>query len=65
MWLSKFHTFMISSQNYAGSKQKSSKIFIIQMFVILDKAKPNTGNIRGLNLAAVKAATGQVTKLPL
>jgi hypothetical protein len=61
MWLSKFHTFMISSQNYAGSEQKSSKIIIIQMFVILD----NTENIGGLNLAAVKPTTVQVTKLPL
>jgi hypothetical protein len=25
MWLSKFHTFMISSQNYASSNQKSYK----------------------------------------
>jgi hypothetical protein len=31
----------------------------------LDKAKPNTENIRGLNLAAVKPTTVQVTKLPL
>jgi hypothetical protein len=31
------------------------------MFVILDKAKSNTGNIRGLNLAAVKPTTVQVT----
>jgi hypothetical protein len=42
MWLSKFHTFTISSQNYAGSKQKSYKIIRIQMFVRLDKAKPIT-----------------------
>jgi hypothetical protein len=64
MWLSKFYTFMISSQNYAGSKHKSYKIIIIQMFVILDKAKPITENIRGLNLAVVKPTTVQVTKLP-
>jgi hypothetical protein len=25
----------------------------MKMFAILDKAKPDTGNIRGLNLAAV------------
>jgi hypothetical protein len=30
-----------------------------------DKAKPDTGNIRGLNLAVVKLTTIQVTTLPL
>jgi hypothetical protein len=63
--LSKFHTFKISSQNYAGSKQKSYKIIITQMFTILDKAKPNTESIRGLNLAAVTPTIVQVSKLPL
>jgi hypothetical protein len=31
----------------------------------VDKAKPDIENTRGLNLAAVKFATVQVTKLPL
>jgi hypothetical protein len=31
----------------------------------LDKARPFTENIRGLNLAAVKHTTVQVTRLPL
>jgi hypothetical protein len=31
----------------------------------LDKAKPGTGNTRGLNLVAVKRTTFQVTRLPL
>jgi hypothetical protein len=35
------------------------------MFAILDKAKTDTENIRGLNLAAVRHVTVQVTKLPL
>jgi hypothetical protein len=35
------------------------------MFVILDKAKSNKENIRGLNFAAVKPTTVQVTTLPL
>jgi hypothetical protein len=35
------------------------------MFVAKDKAKPNKENIKGLNLAAVKLTTVQVTKLPL
>jgi hypothetical protein len=31
----------------------------------MDKAKPGTGNTRGLNLAAVKRTAVQVTRLPL
>jgi hypothetical protein len=31
----------------------------------LDKAKPDAGNMKGLNLAAVKHTTVQVTILPL
>jgi hypothetical protein len=50
--------------NYVGNKQKSYKIMIIKMFAILDKAKPDTESIRGLNLAAVKHTTFQVTRLP-
>jgi hypothetical protein len=64
-WLSKFHTFKISSQNYAGSKKKSYKIIIIHLFAIFDKAKHITENIGALNLAAVKPTTVQGTKLPL
>jgi hypothetical protein len=37
----------------------------MQMFVILEKAQPNTENIRGLNLAAVKHVTIRVTRQPL
>jgi hypothetical protein len=37
----------------------------MQMVATLDKAKPDTGDTRGLNLAAVKHTTVQVTKLPL
>jgi hypothetical protein len=65
MWLSKFHTFMVSSQNYAGSRQKSYKIIIIQMFMLCDMAKHNTENIKGFNLAAVKPTTNEATKLLL
>jgi hypothetical protein len=46
---SKYHTFMILLQNYAGDRQKSSKTTIMKMFVKLDKAKSNTGNTNGLN----------------
>jgi hypothetical protein len=35
------------------------------MFAILDKAKPDTGNIRDLNLAVVRHMTVQVIKLVL
>jgi hypothetical protein len=36
----------------------------MKMFSTLDKANPDTGNTNGLNLAAVKHTTVQVTKLP-
>jgi hypothetical protein len=49
--------YMIILQNYAGNKQKSYKIIKMQIFAILDKAKPDAGNIRGLNLGAVKHST--------
>jgi hypothetical protein len=37
----------------------------MQMFVTLDNANPDTGYIGGLNLAAVKHSTVQVTRLLL
>jgi hypothetical protein len=37
----------------------------LKMFVMLDKTKPDIENIRGLNLAAVKHKTVQVTRLLL
>ena len=37
----------------------------MKMFAPLDKTKPNTGNIRGLNWAAVKRTTVQVSRLAL
>jgi hypothetical protein len=36
----------------------------MKMLAILDKAKPDIESIRGLNLAAVKRTTVQVTRLP-
>jgi hypothetical protein len=50
--ISKFRSFMMTYQNYAEDKQKYLKIMKMKMFVILDKTKLQTGNIRGLNLAA-------------
>jgi hypothetical protein len=38
--------FMILSQNYAGSRQKSHRIMSTRMFAIQDKAKPDTEDIR-------------------
>jgi hypothetical protein len=49
----------------AGNKQKPSKIMKMQLFVTLDKAKPDTENIKGLNLAAVMCMTIQVPRLSL
>jgi hypothetical protein len=37
----------------------------VAIFEILDKAKCNAENIRGLNLAAVKHMTVKVHKMPL
>jgi hypothetical protein len=37
----------------------------MKVFAILDKAKPDVENIRGLNLAAVRYTTVHVTRLPL
>jgi hypothetical protein len=45
--------------------QKSYKIMKMHLFVILNKAKPNTLNIRGLNLEAVMCMTVQVSRLSL
>jgi hypothetical protein len=36
---------------------------IMKMFPTLDKAKPDTANTRGLNVAAVKHTTVQVSKI--
>jgi hypothetical protein len=38
-------------------------IMEMKMYAILDKAKPHTENIKGLNLAAVIYTTGQVSRL--
>jgi hypothetical protein len=37
----------------------------MKMYATLDKVKPDTGNMRGLNLVAVKHMTVQVTRLLL
>jgi hypothetical protein len=52
-------------KNYAINKPKSYKIMKMQMFATLDKENPDTGNIKGLNLAVVKRTTFQVTRLLL
>jgi hypothetical protein len=41
---------------------RSHKIMRMKMFAALEQVKPNTENIRDLNLAAVKHTTVQVTK---
>jgi hypothetical protein len=48
-----------------GNKHKSYKMVKMQIFATLDKAKFDTGNIRGLILAAVKHTTVQMTRLSL
>jgi hypothetical protein len=49
--------------NYEGNRHKSLKITKICIFKILDKSKPNTENIRRVNLVDVRYTTAQVTKL--
>jgi hypothetical protein len=46
-------------------KNKLYKIIKMQMSAILGKAKPDTGNIRSLNLAAAKLTTVQASTLLL
>jgi hypothetical protein len=50
---------------YASRQQKSYKIMKTKMFLTLEKAKPDTGNSKGLNLAAVMFTTVQVSRLSL
>jgi hypothetical protein len=45
--------------------RQQAEVMIAEMFAILGKAKPVTENIRGLNLAAVKHTTIQVSRLPM
>jgi hypothetical protein len=49
----------------ASNNQKSFEIMKMNMFAEQDKAKADRENISGLNLAAIKLTTAQVTKLPL
>jgi hypothetical protein len=53
---SKYRKFFVKHSNVIESKWS---------FAILDKAKPDTGNARGLNLAAVMFTTVLVSRLPL
>jgi hypothetical protein len=57
--------YTIIQQNWASNKQKSYKIMRMKMFGAQEKAKPDTENIKWLNLAAVDLTTVQVKKLPL
>jgi hypothetical protein len=50
---------------FLEAQTKSYKIMKTKMFAILDKAKPNTGNTKGLNLAEVMFANVHVFRLPL
>jgi hypothetical protein len=52
-------------QNYTGNKQTLYKIMKMRMSAILGKAKPDTENIKCLNLAAVKRSSVQLSRLLL
>jgi hypothetical protein len=61
MRVSKFHTLINLSEKFADRKKQSYEI--TKTFVSLEKAKPNPGNLRGLNLATIKFETFQMSKL--
>jgi hypothetical protein len=63
MRVSKFHTVVILPEKYGDRKKQSYEI--IKMFISLEKAKSNPGNIKGLNLATIKLETIQMSKLQL
>jgi hypothetical protein len=50
----------VIKRSYAGNKQKPHK-----MSAIMEKANPDTENLRALNLVAVKLTTVQVFRLLL
>jgi hypothetical protein len=51
---------MILQPNYEGHEPKRFNITRMYMFAILDKEKPDTENIRDLNLAMVRHRIVQV-----
>ena len=53
MWLSKLRTCMFLSQNYASSKQEPNRAMKIKILATLNKAKPRSETISGLNLTGV------------
>lgn len=49
---------------YTKLCRQQAKTMKIEMFAIFGKAKPDTGNTRGLNLVTVTFMIAQVSKLP-
>jgi len=45
MWLSKFFTCIISTENVVGREQELHKILNMEIFATLDKKNPNKVNI--------------------
>jgi hypothetical protein len=64
-WLSNFHYMHDYITKLCGQQAQPCKIKKMQIFAILDKAKPDTENVRGLNMDAVRRMTVQVTRLLL
>jgi hypothetical protein len=64
------HTY-ITREEFLGNvvfcwgRPESCRIMTMNMFAVYGKVKPDTENVRGLNLVLVKLTTVQVTKLPL
>jgi hypothetical protein len=62
------HLFAICIRLYdylTKSCRQQAEVMKMKKFATLDKAKPDTENIRGLNLAAVMCTTVHVSRLSL
>jgi hypothetical protein len=60
-----FARVTVSSNKSVVNIYEDNEVMTMKMFAILDKAKPDIENIRGLNLATVRHTTVQVTRLLL
>lgn len=57
----RYHTEMIKAKAFRKFSRAYSLFKSDGLSVTLDKAKPNTGNIKGLNLAVVKHTAVQMS----
>jgi hypothetical protein len=60
-WRSKARTHMINKKIMQATSRSHTYNIMMRIFALLDKAKPDIQSIRGLNFAAVRHTTVQVT----